>query len=309
MRPVAALWLAISLLCGRAPGQTNPRVDPKRELWSSIERTLRTPEGEQYFESSMKDALLPRLKGTLLAVSRQEGSIRLTLALTDPATPEVTLILRNLESKIKNEPKKGAQVLFEAVPIAFAKEPFLVTFEVDDKESTVIEPLGSMAPWWYFGHALDTVRSARYHDRLTSLEFDLPSDWSLAGTWPSPSENGNIAVLKNANFGDAFAAVWMESHNPIPNQLEKAAQDIVAHRSELQGYKILQESIHQTFIGGHQALTAVAEYTDNGRKMAENLTWIATEHTTALFSARLPAYDLEIFQVRFDQIIYSAIVP
>jgi hypothetical protein len=208
---------------------------------------------------------------------------------------------------MKNAPKQGAQVVFEAVPIAFAKEPFLVTFDVDDKESTVIEPLGSMAPSWHFGPALDSVKSARYRDRLTSLEFDLPSDWSLAGTWPS--DNGDIAVLKNAHFGDAFAAVWMERHSAIPNQLEKDVQNIVAQRSELQGYKILQESIHQTFIGGHPALTAVAEYKDNSQRMAESLTWIATEHTTALFSARVPAYDLEIFQVRFDQIIYSAIVP
>src|SRR3984893_9375336 len=62
-------------------------------------------------------------------------------------------------------------------------------------------------------------------------------------------------------------------------------------------------------IGGHPALTAVAEYTDNSQKMAESLTWIATEHTTALFFARMPAHDLEVFQVRFDQIIYSASPP
>jgi hypothetical protein len=307
MRPIAALWLAIPLLCGSAPGQTNPRVDPKRELWSSIRLVLRSPKGEQYLESSLKDALLPRLEGTLLAVSRQEVSIRLILALTDPSTPEVMLILRNLESKMKNEPKQGAQVLFEAVPIAFAKEPFLVTFEGDDKESTIIEPLSSMAPAWYFGPALDTVKSARYHDHLTSVEFDLPSDWSLAGTWPA--DIVDIAVLKTAHFGDAFAAVWMESRRAIPNELEKDVQDIVAQRSELQGYKILQESIHQTFIGGHPALTAVAEYTDSSQKMAESLTWIATGHTTALFFARVPAHDLEVFQVRFDQIINSATAP
>src|SRR5579864_8833075 len=167
MRPIAALILAIPLLCGRARGQTNPRVDPKRELWSTVKRELRSPEGENYFESSLKDALLPRLEGTLLAVSRREGSIRLTLARTDAATPEVTLILNSLGSKMKDEPKRGAQVLFEAVPIAFAKEPFLVTFDLADKP-IVIEPLGSMAPSWYFGPALDSVHSARYHGNPTA---------------------------------------------------------------------------------------------------------------------------------------------
>jgi hypothetical protein len=305
VRPIAALWLAIPLLCGSAPGQTNARVDPKLNLWSSIKRSLRSPEGEEYFESSLKDALLPRLEGTLLAVSRREGSIWLTLALTDAATPEVTLILDSVGAKMKDEPKRGAQVLFEAVPITFAKEPLMVTFDLADRP-TVIEPLGSIAPSWYFGHALNTVKSARYHGYLTSLEFDLPSDWSLAGTWPA--DIADIAVLKDAHFGDAFVAVWMK-RGANPKQLEEDVRDIVAQRSELQGYKILQESIHQTFIGGQPALTAVAEYTDNGQKMAESLTWIATEHTTALFFARVPAYDLEVFQVRFDQIIYSATLP
>ena len=305
MRPVVALWLAIPLLCGRAPAQTRPQ-DPQRELWSSIKRELRTPGGEEYFESSLKDSLLPRLKGTLLAVSRQEGSIWLTLALADSATPDVTLILNSVGSKMKDEPKQGTQVLFEAVPIAFAKEPFMVTFDLADKP-TVIKPLGTMAPSWYFGPALDSVHSARYHGNSTGLEFDLPSDWSLVGTWPS--DIGDIAVLKNAHFGDAFAAVWMKGRSAIPEQLEEDVRNIVAQRSEIQGYKIIQESIHQTFIGGHPALTAVAEYTDNSQKMAESLTWIATEHTTALFFARMPAHDLEVFQVRFDQIIYSATAP
>jgi hypothetical protein len=146
-----------------------------------------------------------------------------------------------------------------------------------------------MAPSWYFGPALDSVHSARYHGNSTGLEFDLPSDWSLAGTWPS--DIGDIAVLKNAYFGDAFAAVWMKRRSAIPKQLEEDVRDIVAQRSELQGHKIIQESFHQTFIGGHAALTAVAEYTDNGQKMAESLTWTATEHTTTLFFARVPVHD------------------
>jgi hypothetical protein len=40
--------------------------------------------------------------------------------------------------------------------------------------------------------------------------------------------------------------------------------------------------------------------------MAESLTWIAGQHSTALFFARVPAYDSELVQVRLDQLIYAA---
>jgi hypothetical protein len=43
--------------------------------------------------------------------------------------------------------------------------------------------------------------------------------------------------------------------------------------------------------------------------MSESLTWIVTEHTRALFLARIAAYDLPIFQTHFHRIIDSAVVP
>jgi len=80
-------------------------------------------------------------------------------------------------------------------------------------------------------------------------------------------------------------------------------------RTGLQNYELRPGSVQQIWISGRQALTAVADYEENGAKMSESLTWIVTEHTRALFFARIATYDLPIFQTHFDQIISSAVVP
>jgi hypothetical protein len=98
----------------------------------------------------------------------------------------------------------------------------MVTFDLDE-DSVAIEPLGALAPSWYFGRALQSMESGHYRGNWTELEFDLPSDWSTAGTWPS--ETADIAVLRNARFPDAFAGVWLESHRSISKPLEDNVRD------------------------------------------------------------------------------------
>jgi hypothetical protein len=86
-------------------------------------------------------------------------------------------------------------------------------------------------------------------------------------------------------------------------------------RSHSKGNQVLPESFQhgqsfqQTWISGRQALTSVSDYEENGQKMSESLTWIVTEKTRVLFFARTTAYDMPLFQTRFDQIISSAVVP
>jgi hypothetical protein len=54
--------------------QTLPHVDLEQELWTSIKQALNGPDGDEYFQSSMKDALLPRLKGTLISEVRTKAA-------------------------------------------------------------------------------------------------------------------------------------------------------------------------------------------------------------------------------------------
>jgi hypothetical protein len=199
------------------------------------------------------------------------------------------------------------QVEFAGVPIAFTKNPFMLTLEVED-ELAPLEPFCGIASYWHFGPPMEILRNGRYQNQSTHVQFDLSSDWSLEGTRPS-----TIAILTNSYLEGSCAAVWMVRDKmtsaEISDRLLDALREIVGQRSDLRGYKVLSESIQPTWIGGRQALRAMASYEENNQKLSESLTFIGTEHTWALFFARSAFYDLPLFQIRFDQIIYGAVIP
>jgi hypothetical protein len=107
--------------------------DPGRDLWIAIRRALTGPEGEEYFELNLKNALVPTLKGTLIKAEPSEDFGRLLLGMAGSTTPEVTLILTDgddQEVKLQGKPKPGTTIAFEGVPSAFVKDPFMLTFKV-----------------------------------------------------------------------------------------------------------------------------------------------------------------------------------
>ena len=261
------IWIAIAFACELA-AQVPARVDLERQLWTSIKQTLVGPDGDEYFQSSMKNAMLPRLKGTLISVIPNDGGNALVLGLADSTSPEVALLIHDLPRELA----PGASIEFEGVPISFTRDPFLVTFNVDK----VTKPFGAIAPVWFFGPVLGVTKSGRYRNNHTSVEFDIPSDWTVEGTHPSV-DNGDVVILKLASFEGAFAAAWMARE--------------------------------KTRSAGRQTPTTLADFEENGVKISESRTWIVTEQTRVLFFARATAYDLPILQTHFDQIISSAVVP
>jgi hypothetical protein len=100
----------------------------------------------------------------------------------------------------KGRQPAGASIEFEGVPISFTRAPFLVTFDVDK----VTKPFGAIAPVWFFGPALGVIKSGRYRNNHTRVEFDIPSDWTVEGTHPSV-DNGDVVILKLASTPTAVA--------------------------------------------------------------------------------------------------------
>ena len=82
-----------------------------------------------------------------------------------------------------------------------------------------------------------------------------------------------------------------------------------ASRTNLAGYQVRPDSIQPRVIGGQQALSAVADYTQNDRPMTECLTWIFSPKTHALFYGRSPVAGLDAFRGRLDAIVNSAVAP
>jgi len=111
------------------------KSNPMLALWMTVKKELTGPSGAQYFESSVKGALLPggvndvkRFKATLIEAKPAKNPKQLIVAIGDAETPEATLVLD--EPLIGSAPK-GTQLEFEGVATAFSSDPFNLTFEVE----------------------------------------------------------------------------------------------------------------------------------------------------------------------------------
>ena len=106
------------------------REDKYKSLWQGIKSQLTGPDGEKYFEEGVRDSLLPPLRGSLISSVLKDGESKLVLGMSEPDTPEVTLIIRHRRTEVKQAPSEGAVIEFSGVGSEFTKEPFMVTFLV-----------------------------------------------------------------------------------------------------------------------------------------------------------------------------------
>jgi hypothetical protein len=118
----------------------SPAVEPQSALWLEIKRQLLGPNGKQYFELVLKDALVPgatdsvhALRGTVLSNKPAKRPSELVLAMSDSQTPEVTITLRDSRENLTPLLKPiapGTPIEFWGIPVTFTQNPFMLTFEV-----------------------------------------------------------------------------------------------------------------------------------------------------------------------------------
>jgi hypothetical protein len=96
-----------------------------------VKDELVKPNGTQYFESNVKDAALPKLRGKLVSQSPAVRPKTLVLAMSDATTPEVTL---NLNAPLAGKADPGTEIEFEGIPKTFTQSPFMVTMEVEKEK-------------------------------------------------------------------------------------------------------------------------------------------------------------------------------
>jgi tetratricopeptide (TPR) repeat protein len=103
------------------------KTHPEKALWKDLKAALTAPEGDTYFETNMKDALVPRLKGKLVAALPAVKPKELVLAIENSAG-DVTL---KLDGALPGKMEPGGEIEFEGIAKSFAKDPFMVTFETE----------------------------------------------------------------------------------------------------------------------------------------------------------------------------------
>jgi hypothetical protein len=100
--------------------------DPPTILWQGIRRELSGPRGREYFQQSMKDAMLPVLYGALVSSTPADHPNTFLIAMVDGDVPEVTL---KLKESLKKPLPPGTPVKFQGIAEAFTSEPFMLIFQ------------------------------------------------------------------------------------------------------------------------------------------------------------------------------------
>lgn len=112
--------------------------NPKLAMWMKIKGALSAPDGTQYFETQLKNAAVPQLRGNVIEGKPACRSKELIVSVPEPnekgAQPVITL---KLDSPLTGKPEPG-EILWEGVPSAFTAEPFMLTM---DTEKAKIEGL------------------------------------------------------------------------------------------------------------------------------------------------------------------------
>lgn len=108
------------------------KAHPERALWKDLRAALTDADGETYFETKMKDALVPRLKGRLVAATPAVKPRELTLAIENPAGD----VILKIDGSLPGRMEPGGELEFEGIARSFTKDPFMVTFETDKAKLT-----------------------------------------------------------------------------------------------------------------------------------------------------------------------------
>ena len=103
--------------------------NPQLAMWKGIKAELTGDNGQAYFEEKMKGTAPPAFKGTVVSVDPSTRPKTVTVAIENPEVAEVTLVLGK---PLARPAEPGTEIEFEGIPREFSKEPFNVTFEVED---------------------------------------------------------------------------------------------------------------------------------------------------------------------------------
>jgi hypothetical protein len=166
------------------------------------------------------------------------------------------------------------------------------------------------------------IENGRYHDRWSGVEFDLPSGWYIQGNTPDRTNPGGLTTFADPSGKAMILTAWMFKTETDPENIPKLLSRVVAGKIAqrageappgpyivVPNYKIREGSEQQTNIGGHPAVRAIGEWTQNGKSFAEYLTWIDTEHTRTHFVLRATADNLPALEGPLDQILQSVRIP
>jgi hypothetical protein len=103
---------------------------PQLAMWMGIKGQLADTNGMQYFESTLKNAQVPKLKGTVVEGKCRAKDIQVAVPLPDQQGTPVPEITLKLDAPLTGKAEAG-EIQWEGVPTAFTKDPFMLTMETE----------------------------------------------------------------------------------------------------------------------------------------------------------------------------------
>jgi len=117
------------------------KSNPQLALWMKIKSQLAGANGEQYFQSQLKDTAVPQLRGTLVEAKPACHSKELLVAVPVPGPggapdsspppelhPEITL---KLDAPLSGKPDLNTEFHWEGIPTGFTKDPLMLTMSLE----------------------------------------------------------------------------------------------------------------------------------------------------------------------------------
>ena len=108
--------------------------NPRLALWNGIKGALAAPDGDQYFTDKLKDSAVPQLRGLVVEAKPSCRPKEILVSVPGGANQqqagpaEITL---KLDTPLAGKPEVGSEILWEGVPTAFTKDPFMLTMDTE----------------------------------------------------------------------------------------------------------------------------------------------------------------------------------
>ena len=110
--------------------------NPQLYMWINLKSALKAADGPAYFESSMKDSAMPKLKGKIVSHTPALKPHELIVGLADASTGEITIKIAE-KGFLNGKADPGTEIEFEGcVPKSFAADPFMLSCEIETDKIT-----------------------------------------------------------------------------------------------------------------------------------------------------------------------------
>jgi hypothetical protein len=153
----------------------------------------------------------------------------------------------------------------------------------------------------------------RFEHSTTHVALTAPPGWQLEDSGES-SDGGDMALFSTSNFKYDTLGVWMRSAAGEGNDITASLNGYLENKKRMNtrtwaDWKVRPESIQNRVVSGQQALSAVADYTEDSKKMVEYLIWVRSVKNHVLFVGRAEPQELGALQNGMDQLVSLAVVP